>query len=83
MKQSTFFIRSFICLSLFLLVTSILSFNLGEEPGQITIILLVFGLIISRFGKKVWYMQRIVYPLSICIALIAAYWIYERMTAII
>ena len=63
--------------------TSILSFNLGVELGQITIILLVFGLIISRFGKKVWYRQRIVYPLSIVIALIAAYWAYERMTAII
>ena len=63
--------------------TSILSFNLGVEFGQVTIILLVFGLIISRFGKKVWYRQRIVYPLSICIALIAAYWAYERMTAII
>ena len=63
--------------------TSILSFNLGVELGQITIILLVFGLIISRFGKKIWYRQRIVYPLSIVIALIAGYWTYERMTAII
>ena len=63
--------------------TSILSFNLGVELGQITIIALVFGLIISRFGKKVWYRQRIVYPLSICIAVIAGYWAYERMASII
>ena len=59
--------------------TSILSFNVGVELGQITIILLVFGLIISRFGKKVWYRQRIVYPLSIAIALIAAFWTFQRM----
>ena len=59
--------------------TSILSFNVGVELGQITIILLVFGLIISRFGNKVWYRQRIVYPLSIIIAITAAFWTYQRV----
>lgn len=59
--------------------TSILSFNLGVELGQITIILLVFGLIVSRFGKKPWYRKRIVYPLSIAIALVAAFWTIQRI----
>ena len=59
--------------------TSILSFNVGVELGQITIILLAFGLIISRFGNKVWYRQRIVYPLSIIIAITAAFWTYQRV----
>lgn len=59
--------------------TSILSFNLGVELGQITIILLIFGLIIFPLGKKAWYRQRIVYPLSICIALIACFWTIQRI----
>ncbi len=58
---------------------SILSFNVGVELGQITVILLMFALIISRFGKKSWYRSRIVYPLSITIGLIALYWTVERV----
>ena len=63
-------------------LTSILSFNVGVELGQITIILAVFGLIIHVFGKKIWYRTRIVYPLSILIALIAVYWTVERIGVI-
>ena len=59
--------------------TSILSFNVGVELGQLTIILLMFALIIANFGNKVWYRQRIVYPLSIIIALIATFWTIERI----
>jgi hypothetical protein len=59
--------------------TSILSFNLGVELGQVTIILLMFALIISRFGNKEWYRRRIVYPLSIIIAITAAFWTLERV----
>lgn len=59
--------------------TSILSFNIGVELGQITIILIMFALIISRLGKKQWYRKAIVYPLSILIALIAIYWTIERV----
>ncbi|MEO5682629.1 MAG: HupE/UreJ family protein [Chitinophagaceae bacterium] len=59
--------------------TSILSFNLGVELGQVAVILAVFALIIIPFGKKTWYRQRVVYPLSIAIALIAAWWTIERV----
>jgi hypothetical protein len=59
--------------------TSILSFNVGVELGQITVILAVFALFIIPFGKKPWYRQRVVYPLSILIALIAAYWTIQRV----
>ncbi len=59
--------------------TSILSFNLGVELGQVAVILAVFALIIIPFGKKTWYRQRIVYPLSAMIALIAAWWTIERV----
>ncbi len=60
-------------------LTSILSFNIGVELGQIAVILLVFGLLIIPFGKKPWYRKRVVYPVSILIALIAAYWTVERV----
>lgn len=60
-------------------ITSILSFNLGVELGQITTILLVFGTVIHFFGAKPWYRKRVVYPLSIVIACIAAYWTVQRI----
>ena len=60
-------------------ITSILSFNVGVELGQITVILLVFGLLISWAGKKTWYRKRIIYPLSILIACVAAFWTIQRI----
>ncbi len=59
--------------------TSIISFNLGVEMGQVTVILLMFAFIIARFGNKVWYRKRVVYPLSIIIAIIAAFWTFQRI----
>jgi hypothetical protein len=58
---------------------SILSFNIGVELGQLCIILAVFVLLIKPFGKKAFYRQRIIYPLSITIAAMAVYWIIERL----
>jgi len=59
--------------------TSILAFNAGVELGQITIIVLLFASVIAWWGKKNWYRQRVVYPLSGFIAMIAAYWTIERL----
>jgi hypothetical protein len=59
--------------------TSVFSFNVGVELGQITIIVLVFALLIYRFGKKEWYRKFIVYPLSAIIAIIAAWWTMQRV----
>ena len=59
--------------------TSVFSFNVGVELGQITIIVLVFALLIYRFGKKEWYRKYIVYPLSVIIAVIAAWWTIQRV----
>ena len=59
--------------------TSILSFNVGVELGQIVVIVAVFALIILPFGKKPWYRKYVVYPLSAIIAIIAAYWTVERL----
>lgn len=60
-------------------VISILSFNIGVELGQISVILAVFLLIVRPFGKKINYRKQIVYPLSIIIALIALYWTVQRI----
>lgn len=59
--------------------TSILSFNAGVELGQIAVIAAVFLLVIIPLGRKPWYTKRVVYPLSACIALIAAYWTVQRI----
>jgi len=59
--------------------TSILSFNVGVELGQIAVIAAAFALIIFPFGKKPWYRKRVVYPLSAAIALVAAWWTIERV----
>jgi uncharacterized membrane protein len=62
--------------------TSILSFNAGVEIGQLYIILFMFSTIIYFFGKKPWYRQMVVYPFSVIIALIAAYWTLQRLSII-
>ena len=59
--------------------TSILSFNLGVEIGQVSIIIAMFALIIIPFRNKLFFRKAIVYPLSIAIAIIAAYWTYQRI----
>ena len=59
-------------------LTSILSFNVGVELGQITIIIAVFGTLVFFFGQKPYYRQRVVYPLSILIAIVAGYWTVQR-----
>ena len=58
---------------------AVLTFNVGVELGQVTIIALVFALIIVPFGKRANYRKVVVYPLSVAIALVAAYWTIERL----
>jgi len=59
--------------------TSILSFNIGVELGQIAVITGMFLLMIIPLRNKTWYRRAIVYPLSIIIALVAVYWTVERV----
>lgn len=60
-------------------ITALLTFNLGVEIGQITVILAAYLLVGVWFGKRVWYRKRIVYPASIIIAITAFYWTIERV----
>ncbi len=57
---------------------ALLTFNLGVEVGQITVILLAWLLIGKWFNDKSWYKKRIVIPISLCIGSIALYWTIER-----
>jgi hypothetical protein len=59
--------------------TSLLSFNVGVELGQITVISVMYFGLIYWFGHKPWYRKYIVFPLSGLIALIAIYWTIVRL----
>ena len=59
-------------------VSSLISFNVGVEFGQITVILL--ALLTTRwFSKKPWYRQYVVIPVSALISVVAMYWFIERI----
>ena len=58
-------------------LTALLTFNLGVEFGQITVLALAF-LLFGWFIEKPWYRQRVVLPGSVLICLIATYWCIER-----
>lgn len=59
--------------------TALLSFNLGVESGQLSVILVAYLLIFKWFGNKPGYQQYVVYPISSGIACIALYWTVERI----
>ncbi len=59
-------------------LASLLSFNLGVEIGQVTVILIAWLLLGKWFSHKTWYRSRVVNPVSMVIALVALYWTLER-----
>ena len=59
---------------------SLVAFNIGVELGQISVILLAWLLIGRWAAGKPWYKRRILVPASILIALLAAYWTFERLS---
>ncbi len=58
---------------------SLITFNVGVEAGQLTVILACYFAFGRWFANRSWYRPRIVYPMSICIALIAAVWTVQRI----
>jgi hypothetical protein len=58
---------------------ALISFNVGVELGQLTIILFMYLFVSRVFADKVWYRRRIVIPSSVIIAVIAGYWTIERV----
>ena len=60
-------------------LTALLTFNLGVEGGQLTVIAAAL-LITAPVMNERWYRQRIVVPASIVIAAIGLYWTIARLS---
>ena len=59
--------------------TGLISFNVGVELGQISVIAACFALVGIWFSRKIWYRKIIVIPGSLVIATIATFWFFERI----
>jgi hypothetical protein len=59
--------------------SSLLSFNVGVELGQISVILLCYALFGRWFSEREWYKSRVVVPMSLAIAAVAVFWTIERI----
>jgi len=59
-------------------VTALITFNLGVEGGQLSVIALAFAGV-GFFRNREWYRQRIVVPASLAISVIGLYWTVERV----
>jgi hydrogenase/urease accessory protein HupE len=60
-------------------VTALLTFNVGVEAGQLTVIGAAFTLVGWYCANRAWYRSRIVVPASVLIACTAVYWTIERL----
>ena len=56
----------------------LIGFNLGVECGQLAVIISAF-LAVGWFRNRPWYRREIVIPASSVIALIALFWIFQRI----
>jgi len=61
-------------------VTALLTFNLGVEAGQLTVIGTSFLLVGCHWSQRAWYRSRIVVPASAAIACTAIYWTIQRFS---
>lgn len=59
-------------------LTALVTFNVGVEAGQLTVIAAAW-LATAPFMKKGWYHQRVVIPASLLIALVGIYWTITRV----
>jgi hydrogenase/urease accessory protein HupE len=59
-------------------LTALLTFNVGVEAGQLSVILLAFLLVGSWARREVWYRSRVVVPASLAIAAVGLYWTVQR-----
>ena len=60
-------------------VPALVGFNIGVELVQISIVLILFGLIGYWFNTKIWYRKLITLPISSLVGLIGFYWFFERV----
>ena len=57
----------------------LISFNVGVELGQLTVITVAFLVVGVWFRHRTWYHARIAAPASVAIALVGAFWFVERV----
>ncbi len=60
-------------------LNALITFNVGVELGQITVVLICFLLVGLWFKSHKWYHKRIVIPASAMIGIVALYWTIERI----
>ncbi len=60
-------------------LTGLIAFNVGVEGGQLAVIALAWIITGFWFSKQLWYRARIAQPASLCIALIGAFWTFQRV----
>ena len=60
-------------------LTALVSFNVGVEAGQLSVILIAFLAVGLRFGAEPWYRSRVTVPASALIALAGLYWTVQRV----
>jgi hydrogenase/urease accessory protein HupE len=60
-------------------VTALVTFNIGVELGQLTIVAAAFGLIAYWHRAKPWYRYRFVMPASAAIAATGIFWTIQRL----
>ena len=59
-------------------VPKLIGFNIGVEIGQLAVIAAAWLTLALFFGRFGWYHRRIAAPVSVAIAIIAAFWVLER-----
>ena len=59
-------------------VPKLIGFNVGVEVGQLAVIAAAWLTLALFFGRFGWYHRRIAAPVSVAIAIIAAFWVLER-----
>lgn len=63
------------------LVTALVTFNVGVEAGQLTVIAAALAAV-AAVRHRAWYRQRVVVPLSLAIAAVGVFWTVERVLAV-
>lgn len=59
-------------------IAKLIGFNVGVEIGQLAVIAVAWLALGAFFGRFAWYHRRIGAPVSVAIAIIAAFWVLER-----
>jgi hydrogenase/urease accessory protein HupE len=62
-------------------VTALVTFNVGVEVGQLTVIAAASLLLASWARRRQWYRARVVVPISLAIAVTGLYWTVQRVAA--